>query len=122
MICPRCQGESCRRSRRRGFSDIIFTIFGLRPWRCRGCEERFYAWSVPVSYALYAHCPKCGNFNLQRISRERVDEGSFIWLKRILGFRAYRCDPCRKRFFSLRKLHRIEPLRAEKAESHSTSQ
>jgi hypothetical protein len=122
MICPRCQSEACRRSRRRGVGDLFFTLFGLRPWRCRTCEARFYAWKVPVSYVRYAHCPKCGNFDLQRISRERVDEGSFLALQRILGFSAYRCDPCRTRFFSVLTFHRIVPVPPERVTSQSTGQ
>ncbi len=107
MICPNCRGETCRRSHRRRTYDLLLTVFGVRPWRCRSCEERFYAWKVPVNYAMYAHCPRCGNFDLQRISRDRVDEGSFLWLRRWLWFSAYRCDPCRARFFSVLPYHRI---------------
>jgi hypothetical protein len=80
---------------------------------------RFYAWKVPAMYARYAHCPKCGNFDLQRISRERVDGGKALWLRRWMGISAYRCDPCRERFFSIRKLHRIVPVPYERAVSQS---
>jgi predicted RNA-binding Zn-ribbon protein involved in translation (DUF1610 family) len=119
MLCPHCQSESCRRSRRRGLKDLSFTFFGLRPWRCRSCEERFYAWTVAAVYVRHAHCPKCGNFDLQRISRDRVDEGYLILLWRLFGFHAYRCDPCRTKFFSLRKLHRIVAVPSETIASHS---
>lgn len=107
MICPNCHSETCRRSHRRGVYDLLLTGLAMRPWRCRSCQERFYAWTVPVAHALYAHCPRCGNFDLQRISRDRVDEGLFLWLKRLLWFSAYRCDPCRMRFFSVLPYHRI---------------
>ena len=73
MICPRCRGERCRRSKRRGAKDYAIGAAGLRPWRCRSCELRFYAWSVALAFLFYAHCGKCGNFDLQRISREHVD-------------------------------------------------
>ena len=56
-----------------------------------------------------AHCPKCGNFDLDRISRERVDGGALIFAKRLLRFPAYRCDPCRERFFSIRHSRLILP-------------
>ncbi len=102
MICPRCQSDACRRSHRSGAADLFCSLFVLRPWRCRACELRFFAWKVPIRYALYVHCPKCGKMDMQRIARERVDEGMFLWLKRIIGFKAYRCDPCRTRFFSTR--------------------
>ena len=102
MICPACRKENCRRSKRRGVGDYLVGLAALRPWRCRMCDLRFYAWAVPVAYARYAHCPLCGNLDLQRIDRKHVTEGAFVWLRRLLRFPAYRCDPCRFRFFSLR--------------------
>jgi len=32
-----------------------------------------------------------------------------VWAKRVLRFRALRCDRCRERFFSVRPLRRILP-------------
>jgi hypothetical protein len=120
MICPRCQTDACRRSHRSGAIDLFFSLFGLRPWRCRGCELRFFAWKVPIPYAFYVHCPKCGNMDVQRIARERVDEGLFLWIQRILGIKAYRCDPCRTRFFSVRIYRRILPVPVDLAIKHSS--
>ncbi len=74
---------------------------------------RFFAWAVPLQYQRYAHCDLCGSLDLQRISREYVTEGSLIWLRRLLQFPAYRCDPCRHRFFSVRPYHRILPVHSE---------
>lgn len=102
MICPQCRSDRCRRSKRHGLRDYFVGLSGLRPWRCPKCQARFYAWAVPISYARYAHCTRCGNLDLQRIDRRHVTEGLFVWLRRALRFPAYRCDPCRFRFFSLR--------------------
>ncbi|MGH9775768.1 MAG: hypothetical protein ACRD50_12565 [Candidatus Acidiferrales bacterium] len=113
VICPVCQSEVCRRSRRHGALDILISAAGLRPWRCRACEERFYAWRVPVRYARFAHCPQCGNLDLQRIARDRVNEGKLRWVQRFLGVPAFRCDPCRWKFFSVRIYRRILPVPAE---------
>ncbi len=110
MICPRCQGDVCRRSKRRNLLEVFVGTTGLRPWRCRKCYTRFFAWAVPLAYQMYAHCEFCGNLNLQRISREYVTDGWFPWLHRALRFPAYRCDPCRHRFFSLRSYHRIQAV------------
>ena len=74
---------------------------GLRPWRCHTCDRRFYAGIVATSFAHYVHCSKCGNFDLEHIARNRVEEGTLVFLKRRLRFPAYRCDPCRHRFFSI---------------------
>jgi hypothetical protein len=97
------------RSRRNGIVDFFGTLLRLRPWRCQACELRFYAWTVALSFARFAHCPRCGNFDLQHVAAERVDQGILLVLKRFLGFPAYRCDPCRQKFFSLLPYRRIIP-------------
>jgi uncharacterized protein with PIN domain len=89
--------------------DAVSTLLSLRPWRCDICQKRFYAWSVPLAFARYAHCSHCGNLDLQRISREHVDKGELRWLMRLLHIRAYRCGKCRRRFFSLRRFRSIVP-------------
>jgi hypothetical protein len=58
--------------------------------------------------------------DVQRIARERVDEGLFLWIQRILGIKAYRCDPCRTRFFSVRIYRRILPVPVDLAIKHSS--
>jgi hypothetical protein len=110
MICPQCRSANCFRSHRGGPLDFVGTLAGMRPWRCLACEGRFHAWLVPFSFSGYVHCPRCGNFDLQVVSRELVKEGTFVFLKRLLSFPAYRCDPCRQRFFSVRRFRRILPL------------
>jgi hypothetical protein len=50
----------------------------------------------------------CGNLDLQRISSDH-GTGMFSWLFRLLHFPAYRCAPCRNRFFSVRIYRRIVP-------------
>jgi len=109
MICPQCRSAFCFRSHRSGFVDWLFSGFGLRPWRCRACDMRFRARHVAISFVYYAHCPKCGNFDLERVGRDRVEEGTLLFLKRTLGFPAFRCDPCRHKFFSIRPFRRILP-------------
>jgi hypothetical protein len=109
MICPQCRSADCYRSRRGGFTDFLGTLARLRPWRCHACDKRFYAWSVATAFARYAHCTRCGNFDLQKISRDRVDQGALRMAKRLFGIPAYRCDPCRQKFFSLLPYRRIVP-------------
>ena len=124
MLCPACLSDSPRRSRRKGVKDYLIGASLLRPWRCRSCDKRFYAWSVPIHYAWYAHCAMCGNLDLQRISRE-YGAGEFAWLFRLLHFHAYRCAPCRNRFFSIRFYRRIVPAQREVksgTEPHSVSE
>jgi hypothetical protein len=109
MICPQCRSMDCFRSHRSGVADFFYTLINLKPWRCHTCDFRFHAARVAFSFLRYAHCPRCGNFDLDHISRERVEEGTLITLKRLLSFPAYRCDPCRQRFFSVLRFRRIVP-------------
>jgi hypothetical protein len=79
----------------------------LRPWRCAKCQRRFYAGAVPLKFVTKAHCDQCGNFDLQRISNQHVS-GLLSWIPRLLRVPAYRCAPCRNRFFSLRPRRKVE--------------
>ena len=124
LICPQCLSDQCHRSKRQWLRDYLIGLSGLRPWRCRICKLRFFAGVVPVSFAFYAHCSLCGNFNLQRISRNHVFEGWSAGLFRLLRFPAYRCAPCRYRFVTLLPHRRIvprpsEPVKSESAAPHS---
>jgi len=112
LLCPTCKSRECRRSRRCGVADRLLSLLGVRPWRCRDCHSRFRAWLVPARYALYAHCPDCGNLELQRVARDRVVRGWDRMLGRMLFFPAYRCDDCRNRFFSLGRFYRVHPAPA----------
>lgn len=58
--------------------------------------------------------------DLQRISREH-GAGTFAWLFRLIHFPAYRCAPCRNRFFSILSYRRIVPTEElhTRPESHS---
>ena len=38
----------------------------MRPWRCRACDSRFFAWAAPIGYVWYVHCGMCGNMGVQR--------------------------------------------------------
>jgi hypothetical protein len=109
MICPRCRSADCFRSRRVGLADFLGSAIGWKPWRCLTCEFRFYALRVAIAFSGYAHCPRCGNFDLERVARDRVQEGALVFVQRSLRFPAYRCDPCRQKFFSLRPFRRILP-------------
>ena len=115
LICPRCQSDQCRRSKRRGLREHFLGLSGVRQWRCRNCESRFFAWVVPVNYVQYAHFGLCGNVDLQRVASNHVSEGSLAWLGRLLRVPAYRCDPCRQRFFSLRRPSHIRAVHYETA-------
>ena len=122
MICPQCRSDNCFRSHRDGILDFMLTAAGLRPWRCHSCERRFHAWRVAAILERFAHCPRCGNFDLEHISRERVEDGTLVFVKRWMRFPAYRCDPCRHRFFSVKPFRRILPSPSATANTESAAQ
>jgi hypothetical protein len=59
---------------------------------------------MPLSHSLHAHCPICGNLALQRISPECVESLS-AWVWRFLRIPAFRCVPCRHKYFSILPLY-----------------
>jgi ribosomal protein L37AE/L43A len=81
--------------------DYLFGFAEIVPWRCEECEGRFYARPIPFRFLFYAHCGICGNLKLKRISAEHVP-GILGFFGRVLRFPAWRCEPCRHKFFSLR--------------------
>jgi len=105
MICPSCGDESCLRSHRRGIGDWLVTVAALRPWRCMKCKSRFYGRTAAVAFFRHPRCPRCGNLELRRIAKQWVEEGKFRLVFRMLNVPAYRCDPCRHRFFSFRSVY-----------------
>jgi len=79
------------------------------------CDTRFYAWGVAARFVFYVHCARCGNMNLERVSRERVATGLRLLGASLFRMRGYRCDQCRGRFFSLRPYKKITPTRTAPA-------
>jgi C4-type Zn-finger protein len=107
MTCPICKQGEARRSRRQTISDYVLSALGLLPWRCRQCNLRFYARLMPLSDSFHAHCPICGNLELKRISGDYVG-GPLAFAWRILQIPAFRCEPCRYKYFSLLPLRESE--------------
>ena len=112
MNCPICKHVSARRSRRQTTADYILSAIGVYPWRCKSCRARFHARVMTLSNSLHAHCPICGNLALKRISSEHVDSlFGFVW--RNLRIPAFRCGPCRHKYFSVLPLHQPAERGAE---------
>ena len=100
MICPACNSTDFRRSHRRHIVDFFASLLGYIPWRCSHCSKRFRSRSTPVANLLCAHCSVCGNLELKRISPD-LASGLTAPLWRALGVPAFRCIPCRHKFFSV---------------------
>jgi hypothetical protein len=107
MICPACHAPACRRSRKRTFMDFAAALIGSLPWRCSSCATRFRSRPAPFADRFSAHCAICGNHELKRIAPEHVT-GFSAPFKRFLGMPAYRCIPCRHKFFSIRPLREAQ--------------
>ena len=108
MICPICKEHGARRSRRHSVADYALSAIGVYPWRCRACHTRFHARLMALNDTFHAHCPVCGNLELQHISPEHVRGAlSLVW--RLLGVPALRCEPCRYKYFSVLPLRQTEP-------------
>jgi hypothetical protein len=66
----------------------------------------------------------CGNLDVPRISSEH-GMGLLAWVFRLFRAPAYRCAPCRNRFFSFRAHRRIEAIPEPiqpRPESHPVAQ
>ena len=51
-ICPQCHSYDVHRSRRKGFVErVLLPMILKRPYRCDGCNERFYghAYARPLA-------------------------------------------------------------------------
>ena len=44
MICPKCKENRAHRSHRAGLTDRFLRLFQQIPYRCHGCNQRFYAY------------------------------------------------------------------------------
>jgi hypothetical protein len=62
-----------------------------------------------MSYLVFVHCRRCGNLDIQRVSAKHVD-GWYAWIFRLLQLPAYRCPPCRRKFFSVLIHRRMRPV------------
>jgi hypothetical protein len=50
--CPHCRSTEAFRSHRRGaFEKYLFSMIGMRPYRCSRCDSRFYAFASTAEEA-----------------------------------------------------------------------
>ena len=54
--CPHCSSTEVFRSHRRGpFEKYVFSVIGMRPYRCIKCDSRYYAFGSPHESTAPAH-------------------------------------------------------------------
>ena len=64
--------------------------------------------NVAIRFLLTAHCGRCGNFDLQRLPKDQVQVWN-SWFFKLARVPAYRCAPCRQRFFSILPRRKLQP-------------
>ena len=111
QVCPVCRQRNASRTRRRNLWEYLISMAGVRPYHCERCDYRFHRYRgfrfrIPIHLSTYASCPRCQSTALQRVSKNRVPRTTMSYLPRLLSVPAYRCSPCRVKFFSARRLKR----------------
>lgn len=51
MLCPICKTDSARRSHKSGSREMLASLAGYRPYRCRECKLRFSSRRGPAPEA-----------------------------------------------------------------------
>jgi hypothetical protein len=102
LECDQCGGREIRRARLQGFSESIRAVFGIYPFRCRGCQNRFHISVWLISRLAFAKCPKCLRMELSTWSRKFYNPGLFAKVLITFGGQKYRCTGCRCNFVSFR--------------------
>ena len=50
VYCPNCASARIHQSKRKGpVETVILALLFVRPFRCEGCDERFFRWSFAVN-------------------------------------------------------------------------
>lgn len=102
LSCPNCQSRNLRYSRVRSFSERCWSLFGVRPLRCRDCRTRFIDRTWRPGNVRFARCPLCWRMDLARWSENDYYVPLFKRILLRLGARPYRCEYCRANFVSFR--------------------
>lgn|GEM_PF-5779557 len=114
MLCPKCGSSRIFRDSYKGNHEWLrFTPF--RPYGCRECLYRFVSWRrkgaltaamrqklLRFLLVFSAACPNCRSREVVRINPRTLRGTVRRALARALGFPAYQCRKCGKKFFKFR--------------------
>lgn len=103
FTCPCCGSPDVRRSRTQGFAEVPKMVFGVYPFRCLACSERFFGNVWLLNTRGYANCPKCLRLSVNPVGKKEARLTQLDMIKLTLGAHTYRCVPCRHTFLSFRK-------------------
>lgn len=102
LNCPKCGSRDTRVPTRRTFGQLIKTLFGVYPLRCRLCQTRWETSMWADGAWKYAHCPRCYRQDLTTWSTQYYSPPSSVAFKLSLGAKQLRCAACRYNFASFR--------------------
>jgi ssDNA-binding Zn-finger/Zn-ribbon topoisomerase 1 len=121
MECPRCGHTRIFRDSYKGRNEWL-RLTPFRPYGCRECLHRFISWRrkgairsdikrrlLRLVLIFSASCPSCYSRELQRVNPRSIHGSIWRGLARTLGFPAYRCAKCGKKFFKFRWHVRYAP-------------
>jgi hypothetical protein len=87
MECPYCKSDNVRRSRRRGLREgLLLRIILWAPFRCRSCQQRFWAFSLGHhrSRGYQAHSSLASFLGFPKAQRGKFDRAAEFILLAIL--------------------------------------
>ena len=121
MQCPRCGHSRIFRDSYKGYNEWL-RLTPFRPFGCRDCLHRFISWRRKGAFGssvkrnllrlvlvFSAACPGCHSRELERVNGRTIRASVGRTLARLLGFPAYRCLKCGKKFFKFRWHVRYAP-------------
>jgi hypothetical protein len=103
LECPKCRSRNLRFSHLTNLRERTWTVFGIRPLRCRDCRLRFTGRTWTFSGLKYTRCPKCWRMDLNLWSRKDCNYVPFLHSALLkLGAHPFRCEYCRHNFVDFR--------------------
>jgi len=103
LACPRCGSRDARVSHRNGTVEILKSMIGIFPLRCRRCDTRWSTSTWQSAAWKYARCPRCYRQQLSTWSEQYYHPPFLTTLQLRLGATPYRCVSCRCNFASFKR-------------------
>ena len=102
LTCTKCGAAAVRRSRRANSTEMLRMMFGIYPFRCTSCGERFWANVWLFNSWRWAKCPRCLNLNLTDWPKRHYRTSTWAQILTAIGGHKHRCSRCRHNFISFR--------------------
>src|SRR5271154_3400432 len=103
LSCPKCGTREARVSHRRTVWEMLRSLVGIYPLRCRRCRHRWETSVWAEGAWRYARCPRCYRQELPTWSVQYYRPPRWIMMLLHLGATPYRCAACRCNFASFRR-------------------